>query len=75
MTPPAAALPPSAAITSRSVVRSTASTTSFMALRLDQDSPAGSLNASMTLRWMPLQKKSRAPPSTSTDVGRLSTYR
>ncbi|CAM5582986.1 hypothetical protein SGLAM104S_03042 [Streptomyces glaucescens] len=50
MAPPAAALPPSAAITSRSVVRRTASTRSFMALRLVQDSVAGSAQASMTLR-------------------------
>jgi hypothetical protein len=75
MAPPAAALPPSAATTSRSVVRRTASTRSFMASRLVQDSVAGSAQASMTWRWMPLEKKSRLPPSTSTEVGRASAYR
>ncbi len=72
MAPPAAALPASAATTSRSVVRSTASTRSSMALRLVQDSSAGSPAASTTFRWMPLEKKSRVPPRTRTRVGRVS---
>ncbi len=74
MAPPAAALPASAATTSRSVVCSTASTRSSMAFRLVHDSWAGSGAASMTFRWMPLEKKSRDPPSTRTRVGRASAY-
>ncbi len=46
-----------------------------MALMLAQDSAAGSGAASITLRWMPLEKKSRAPPRTSTEVGRLQAWR
>ncbi len=75
MAPPAAALPPSALTTRRSVVVRTASTRSSMALMLAQDSAAGSAAASMTPRWMPLEKKSRPPPRTRTEVGRVQAVR
>ncbi len=74
-TPPAAAFPPSAATTSRSVVVSTSSTRSSIALMFSHDSCAGSAAPSITFRWMPLEKKSRCPPSTSTDVGRVRANR
>ena len=75
ITPPAAALPPSAETTSRSLVVSTASTRSSIAWMLAHDSTDGSAAASMTFRWMPLEKKSRVPPRTTTPVGREQAYR
>ena len=45
-------------------------TTSSMARRLLHDSAAESSAASMTLRWIPLEKKSLPPMSTMTLVSR-----
>ncbi|MNS92156.1 hypothetical protein D3C72_1262820 [compost metagenome] len=57
------------------MVVSTASTRSFIAWMLAHDVSAGSAAASITFRWMPLEKKSRSPPSTSTEVGRVQAKR
>ena len=46
-----------------------------MALMFRQDSAAGSPAASITLRWMPLEKTSLGPPSTITRTGRRWAYR
>ena len=43
-------------------------TRSSIASRFHHDSAAGSSDASMTLRWIPLEKKSRPPISTITRV-------
>ena len=45
-------------------------TTSSIACRFSHDSIAGSSAASMTFRWMPLEKKSAPPMSTMTFVCR-----
>ena len=45
-------------------------TTASIACRFSHDSIAGSSAASMTLRWMPLEKKSTPPMSTMTCVSR-----
>jgi hypothetical protein len=42
----------------------------LIAWRLRHDSAAGSSAASITFRWMPLEKKSSPPSSTITRVSR-----
>jgi len=70
-TPPAAASPVSAEMTRWESVSMISRTTSLIAPRFSHDSCPGSSAASITFRWMPLEKKSSPPISTITFVLRL----